>query len=117
MNFKVEERKKKDPMGPFIGFVVFILVAGFSFLISGPAVKFLTTTSFRLGSLGQILPIALPATWPPLLRQGVIGGGIFLFLFIIVMIVMFSMMKPVYGEQDVKLADIRAQKEAMKKKR
>lgn len=94
MNYKqMDQRPKANPLTPFIGFVMILVIGGFSFLIAPAAARFLTETNYSLGAFGwKILPIVFPATWPDILVRVLISLGLFLFLFTILMIPVLGLM-------------------------
>lgn len=101
---------------PLIGFVMFIIIVGISFLVSPVTVNFVTRTNVVLGASGiKLLPIFFPPDWPPIAAQLVMTIAVSLVLFVLAMIVIFIVFP---GEKDtstVNLDDIRKEVEARKK--
>jgi hypothetical protein len=110
--------KKGSPLGPLIGFIMFIVIGGLSYVISPAVVHYAETAHVTFGSFGwKLLPIAFPAGWPDILKNLIVTGLLFLILFVVAMIILFSIMKPARGEMDIGLEQIRAQKAKKKKAR
>src|SRR5512139_3372025 len=107
-NYQISDESKRDnPMLGLIGFIVLIVLGGLSFAVSGAAVRFLSTANVVLGT-ARVLPIKFPPTWSPLGHQAVVAFGIFMILFVIAMIIMFTFMKPPgTSELDVSLDQMR----------
>lgn len=98
------------PMRPIYGFIVFVIVGAISAAVSGSVLRYVTTNTLKLGALGlPVLPINFPPEWPSLLRQGVVGLVIFLFLFVIAIIFLTAMLGATApkNELDVDIAEIR----------
>lgn len=103
---------------PLIGFIVMILVGGFSYLVAAPVKEFVTTQEFYFGSFGwQIFPVAFPATWPESMQTLVVGGVVFMFLFIIFMIIMLLLLPTPNSEYQDIIKEQQAAKKQSKKKR
>jgi hypothetical protein len=110
--------RKSNPMGPLIGFIMFIVIGGLSYGVSPAVVHFAETANVKFGTFGwKLLPLAFPAGWPDILKNLIVAAALFLVLFVIAMIILFSIMKPARGEMDIGLEQIRAQKAKKKKAR
>jgi hypothetical protein len=118
-NYQVAETKKENPMLGLIGFIILVVVGGFSFAVSGPALHFLRTAHVTVGMSGiKLLPLEFPANWSPLANQMAVAFGIFLVVFAIAMIILFLFMKPsTQDEYSVSLDVMRREVEARKKVR
>jgi len=119
-NYQVaDEGEKENPMLGLIGFIILVVVGGFSFLISGPILGFLTTANVTLGQSGiKLLPLTFPAEWSQLADQAAIAFGIFLIVFVLSMIVLFSFMKPsTESETSVSMEQMRQEVAARKRRR
>jgi hypothetical protein len=113
----VDLSKQESPMSGLVGFIILIVVGGFSFLVSGPVQRFLMTANVSLGP-AKLLPIQFPAGWSPLVNQAAVAFGLFLIIFVLAMIVLFLFMKPrTYDERNVSLDDMRKEVEARKRRR
>ena len=118
-NYQVanEGEKKENPMLGLIGFIIIVVIGGFSFLVSSPVLDFLTTANVTLGLSGiKLLPLTFPADWSRLGDQAAVAFGIFMIVFVIAMIILFTFMKPsTESEMSVSLEDMR--KEVAERKR
>jgi|GEM_PF-3257556 len=99
---KYEEEKRPDPLVPFLGFIIILILGGVSWVVSPAVVAWLARTNWVFGTFGwQVLPIHFPENWPPLLSQALIALLIFLLLFTIAMAFFFLFARPPeaeYGE-------------------
>lgn len=112
-----EGQKQQNPMLGLIGFIILIVVAGFSFAVSGLVVGWLQGGNFSLGPL-KVLPMQFPADWPPIADQIVVALALFLLIFVIMMVILFMFMKPpTYDERNVSLDEMRREVEARKRRR
>lgn len=112
-----EPPKKRDPLRPAIGFLLLLIVGGFSILIAPAGVNWLETTRLTVGTWGwQILPIAFPP-WPDLVKQGIVATLLFIVTFTVLMAVLMAVMKPPVGETDVSLHEVRARKGTRRRRR
>lgn len=119
-NYQVaDEGKKQNPMIGLIGFIVIVVIAAISFVLSGPIMGWLTTANFVLGASGiQVLPLAFPGDWTPIARQLAVAGGLFLILFVIGTGITFIFMTPsTSSDMSVSLDDMRREVEARKRRR
>ncbi len=120
-NYQVanEGEKKENPMLGLIGFIIIVVIGGFSFLVSGPVLNYLTTANVTLGLSGiKLLPLAFPPEWSRLGDQVAVAFGIFMIIFVIAMIILFMFMKPsTQSENSVSLEDMRREVEARKRRR
>ncbi len=119
-NFEVVDKsKQQNPMLGLIGFILIVVLGGFSFGVSGPATAWLQTSTVVLGASGiNILPLKFPDTWSPLANQLAVTVGIFLVLFVIAMALMFMFMRPAsVTEQSVSMHDMRKEAAARRKAR
>ncbi len=112
-----EPPKRRDPLRPAIGFLLLLVVGGFSILIAPAGVNWLETTHLTVGAWGwQILPIVFPP-WPALVKQGIVALLVFVIAFTVLMVVMLAVMKPPMGEADVSLHEVRARKGTRRRRR
>jgi len=119
-NYQVaDDGKKENPMQGLIGFIILVVVGGISFLVSGPVLGFLTTANLTLGMSGiKLLPLAFPANWSQLADQAAVAFGLFMILMVIMMIILFTFMKPsTQGETSVSMDQMRREVEARKRVR
>lgn len=119
-NYQVaDEGKKENPMLGLIGFIILVVVGGFSFAVSGPVLGYLTTANVTIGMSGiQLLPLAFPAGWSTLADRAAVTFGIFLVVFVLAMIVLFMFMKPSsQDERSVSLDDMRREVAERKRRR
>lgn len=117
-NIVQKEERKQSPMLPIIGFVVFLIVGGIAFLVSPAMVKWLSTTTFKLGGFIPVLPISFPKGWPPIADQLAVTFFLFIVFFTLTMATLFFFMKvPGQNESDVNLDDIRREKQKRMKRR
>jgi hypothetical protein len=100
--WKKDKEDRPNPLEPFIGFVVLVVLGGFSFLAAPTVVNALTTVQFSLGFFGPVLPITFPEKWSPLLRQSVIAVVVMVVLFTLVMILMIPFLKTSGDPRDVR---------------
>ena len=97
-----DEDDRPNPLGPFIGFVVIIVIGGFSFLAAPTVIRALTTVQFSMGVFGPVLPIAFPETWSPFAQQSIIAVVLMIILFSLVMILMIPFLKTPGDPLDVR---------------
>jgi hypothetical protein len=112
-----DKDKRPNPLQPFIGFVVLIVLGGFSFLAAPTVVKALTTVQFSMGFWGPVLPITFPETWPPFVQQTVIALVLMFILFTLVMILMIPFLKTPGDPLDVRDPVVLSRKEKQRRKR
>lgn len=117
VRWKDDKDKRPNPLQPFIGFVVLIVLGGFSFLAAPTVVKALTTAEFSMGFLGPVLPITFPDTWSPLISQTVIALVLMFALFSLVMILMIPFLKPPGNELDVRDPVVLSRKEKRRRRK
>jgi len=118
-NYEVSDASKRpNPMLGLIGFIVIVIIGGFSFAVSAPVAYWLKTTTVVAGASGvKILPLAFPPEWPPIGQQLAVTVGLFLILFVLAMVLMFAFMRPsTASEMDVNM-DVMRREAAAKKKR
>lgn len=115
-NYQEVSTKKANPLLPFLGFFMLVLIGGFSYLVSPMVADFLTTTNWSAGST-KILPIAFPAGWSTLMVNGAVTLGLSMILFAIAMILLFMVMGSPEGPTDVSLKEIRDEKKRKEKQR
>ncbi len=109
--------KRQNPLGPLVGFILLLVVGGFSALAAPLVVGWLQTAELTFGLLGwKVLPIQFPASWPPIAAHVLVGLVIFVVVFTILMIVLFSLMKPPREEMNVELSTVRARKGQRKRR-
>jgi hypothetical protein len=113
----VDESKRPNPMLGLIGFIILIVVGGISFALSGPIMVWLQTAQVVIGpSAIKVLPIQFPPDWSPLGDQTAVAFGVFLLVFGVIMLVLFSFMRPSFSDpRDVSLDTLR--REAAERKR
>lgn len=105
------EKKKGDPLGPLLGFIILIVGGGFSWIVAPRVIVWMENTRFVFGFLGPVLPIQFPDTWSSLVQRLVIGGFMFLIFFVIAMIVLLALMGSSHqGELDVSIKEVREKK-------
>ncbi len=103
--------KGQSPLGPLVGFILLIVVGGFSVLAAPSVTTWLQTANLTFGALGwKVLPIQFPAGWPPIVSHGLVALVLFGVVFTVLMIVLFALMKPPTEELDVELKTVRARK-------
>ena len=118
-NIQQSQKSKSNPMGGFIGFIVLVILAGLSYAVSDPVLTWLQTTNLPLGSTGiKLLPIKFPADWPRIASQLAVSGGLFLVVFVVTLLVLFTFMRPAETDDEttVSIADIKRER-ASKKRR
>ena len=115
--WKDDEGKRPNPLQPFIGFVVLIVLGGFSFLAAPTVVKALTTVEFSMGFLGPVLPITFPDTWSPFISQTVIALVLMFVLFSLVMILMIPFLKPPGDPLDIRDPVVRSRRDQRRRKK
>lgn len=115
----VDHSKEQNPMLGLIGFIMIVVVAGLSYLISIPLTGYLKRAHVVLGASGlNVLPLRFPDGWSLLGQQLAVSAGLFLVLFVISMVILFMFMKPAsQDEQSVNLDVLRKEAEARKKRR
>jgi len=119
-NFEtVDESKRPNPMSGLIGFIVIVVIGGFSFAVSAPVTHWLKTTTVVAGASGlKLLPLIFPPEWPALGQQLAVTAGLFLILFVIAMVLLFAFMRPsTADERSVSMNDMRQEAQARKKRR
>jgi hypothetical protein len=100
---KAEDRKKGDPLVPFIGFVLLVVIGGGAFLIAPEVVVWMANTNFTVATTGwQLLPFRFPETWPPILARLAVTVVLFGLVFSLAMIIMLALMKPASSELDAR---------------
>lgn len=105
------EKKKSDPLGPLLGFVILLVGGAFSWIIAPRVIFWMENTHFVFGFLGPVLPIQFPEDWSGLTQRLIIGGFMFLVFFVIAMIVIMAMMGSAHqGELDVNIQEVRDKK-------
>jgi hypothetical protein len=113
--------EKKDdrpnPLQPFIGFVVLIVLGTFSFLAAPTVVRALTTVEFSMGIFGPVLPLAFPENWSPFVQQSVIALVLMFVLFTLVMILLIPFLKTPGSELDVRDPVVRSRKQKKRRKK
>jgi hypothetical protein len=112
-----DEDDSPNPLQPFIGFVVMIVLGGFSFLAAPTVVKALTTVQFSLGWMGPILPLTFPEKWSPFVQQSVIAVVLMFVLFTLVMILMIPFLKPPGDPLDIRDPVVLSRKEKRRRKK
>jgi cellobiose-specific phosphotransferase system component IIC len=115
--WKDDKDERPNPLQPFIGFVVLLVLGGFSFLAAPTVVKALTTVEFSMGFLGPVLPITFPETWSPFVSNTVIALVLMFVLFTLVMILMIPFLKPPGHELDVRDPVVLSRKEKRRRKK
>ncbi len=86
-----KKSQKTKAFVPLIGFIVLVILAAFSFLVSPRVLRWATTAHVMFGSF-QVFPVSLPAEWPLIVRQLVVAFVIFLGLFVLAMIAILPFM-------------------------
>lgn len=94
---------------PLTGFIVLLVLAGFSFFIAPNVARWLSTETWTLG-VTRVLPIRFPSAWTEFQVQLSVAAGIFLALFALATIIMIALMGSPMGETDVSLKEIRDRK-------
>lgn len=108
---EAEKKRRVDPLGPVLGFIILLVGGGFSWLVAPRVINWMQTAEVNFGFFGPILPITFPATWSPIFQRLAIGGFMFLVFFIIAMIVMMALMGgSAQGELDVTMREVREKK-------
>ena len=104
MSYKrADEKKKGDPLVPFIGFVLLLVIGGGAFLVAPDVIVWMANTNFTFGATGwQLLPFRFPETWPPIMARLAVTVALFGLVFSLVMIAMLAVMKPAGSELDVR---------------
>lgn len=104
-------KKKADPLGPLLGFLILIVGGGFSWIVAPRAIVWLENTRFVFGFLGPVLPIQFPDNWPSLMQRLVVSGFMFLIFFVIAMIVIMALMgTSQQGDMDISMKEVRERK-------
>ena len=117
-NYEVADSKEQNPMLGLIGFIMLVVVGGISYLISGPFTQYLKTAHVTIGATGlKLLPLYFPADWSPLASQLAVAFFIFLVLFVVAMIILFTFMRPSTRTETSVSIDVLRQEKAAKKKR
>lgn len=112
-----EYEKQTNPMLPLVGFVVLLILGGLSFLASPYIVQWLKTTTFSLGGFIKVLPVQFPPNWPLIVDQIAVTLVLFVLFFTIVMIALFSFMKPPgVDETSVSLDTLRREKQQKRRR-
>jgi hypothetical protein len=114
-NIEIASQEKANPLIPFIGFVMLLVVGGLSYLVAPAATGWLMTAQWTLAGTA-ILPFAFPAAWSPVMVRVSVAAGLFLLLFVLVMIVMLLMMGSPKTETDATYGQLRKEK-ARKRRR
>jgi hypothetical protein len=105
------EQKKRDPLGPLLGFIILIVGGAFSWIVAPGVIDWMENTHFVFGFLGPVLPIHYPDNWPSLIQRLVTGGFMFLVFFVIAMVVIMAMAGSSHqGELDVSIKEVRERK-------
>jgi flagellar basal body-associated protein FliL len=89
-----KDRKAKEQANafvPLIGFIVLVILAVFAFLVSGSALRWVTTAHLTVGMF-DVLPMSFPGDWPSFVPQLIVGFVIFLVLFVLAMIAILPFM-------------------------
>jgi hypothetical protein len=112
------KEEARNPMLPFIGFVVIVVLGVLAYLASPSIIEWMATTDLKLGGVGlTVFPIAFPKNWSLITQRLVVTAAFFLIFFVILMIPLSLIMKPSgENELDVRLADLRTEKQKKKKK-
>jgi len=115
----VDASKRPNPMLGLIGFIVFVVIGGFAFAISSPVAHWLKTTTVVLGASGiKLLPLAFPPEWGGTGEQLAVTAGLFMTLFVIAMVLMFTFMRPsTADDQSVSMDAMRKEAAARKKRK
>ena len=108
---------RPNPLQPFIGFVVLVVLGGFSYLAAPTVVRALTTVEFSMGFFGPVLPIAFPENWSPFIQQSVIALVLMFVLFTLVMILMIPFLKTPGDPLDVRDPVVLSRKEKKRRKK
>ncbi len=115
-NYTEVSQERTNPLAPFIGFVVLLLVSGFSYLAAPAVIGWLVTANWTVAGT-QLLPFSFPGNWSYLAIRLSVAAGLFLVLFVLAMIVLMIVMGSARGETDVSYDDLRKEKERKKKRR
>jgi hypothetical protein len=112
------KKEARNPMLPFIGFVVMIVLGVLAYLASPSIIEWMATTNLKLGGIGlTVFPITFPKNWSPITQRLVVTLAFFLVFFVILMIPISLVMKPSdEDEMGVRLRDLRTEKQETKKK-
>ncbi len=104
MSYRREEKKERaDPLVPFIGFVLLLVIGGGAFLVAPNVITWMANTSFTVATTGwQLLPFRFPDTWPPILARLAVTVALFGLVFSLAMIVMLGLMKPAGTKLDAR---------------
>lgn len=86
-----KKKEKVNAFVPLIGFILLVILAAFSYLISSSALRWVTTAHLTLGMFA-VLPLSFPGEWPSFVPQLVVGFVIFLALFVLAMIAILPFM-------------------------
>jgi hypothetical protein len=111
-NFVEVEKSKNNAWIPMAGFITMLILAVIAFLLAPGVQDWLMTTSWSAGGT-RILPMRFPADWSDLMNQAVVALGIWLPMFVIVMIGLFMFMGTSDGPTDISLKQIREEKKKM----
>lgn len=115
MSYEKEQVEKPNPLLPFIGFVLLIIIVGVSFWLSPDAVQWVQTTHWKMGGRVEVLPLTFPAEWPFIVNQLVVTLVMSIIMFAIAMSLMFIFMRTSTDEIDVK--DLKEFQRSKKKRR
>lgn len=118
-NYEVaDSSREQNPMLGLIGFILLIVVGGFSYFVSAPLTVYLTTAHVTAGATGlKLLPLSFPADWSPLASQLSVAFFVFLVLFVVLMIIFFLFMRPSSQSETSVSVDVMRQEKAAKKKK
>lgn len=109
--------RRRSPLGPLVGLIVLLGVGAGAYLAAPALMTWLETTQFEIAALGwQILPVTFPEAWSEVVTRVVITGLASLLGFTILMLVLFSFMRPRRDEHDISLGSVRAQKKKQKRR-
>jgi hypothetical protein len=113
---KVEDPRVTTAWWPVIGFGVLVVLGGLSFALSDLALGYLTSAHLVVGPM-TVLPLAFPQEWPHIARQAAVSFILFMIMFVLAMIVMFSFISPA-SEDDttIPLDEVRKEKERRKRR-
>lgn len=115
-NYQEASTKKANPLLPFLGFLMLVILGGFAFLVAPYVLEFLTSTEWSFGP-APVLPLSFPPDWPPIAMRSAVAFGLFLVLFAVTMIPIIAMMGSPEGPTDVSLKEIRDDKKRKVKQR